>query len=214
MITYIPVTGWSFTDPGPTRTAFSDMASTAGNRKKFIDGCMQFMHTYGFDGVDLDWEYPVAEDRGGKKADRANYVTLAKEMKAAFGNKYGISMTLPTSFWYLQHFDLVGIQDSIDWFNLMAYDLHGIWDKDSKFVGPYIAPHTNDTEIDLGLDLLWRAGVTPDKVVLGQGWYGRYPFFFALSFLSSHLLNHQGLFPQHSRCYGPHVRFLTVWHSR
>lgn len=26
---------------------------------------------------------------------------------------------------------------------------------------------------DLGLDLLWRAGVTPDKVVMGQGWYGR-----------------------------------------
>ena len=55
----------------------------------------------------------------------------------------------------------------------MAYDLHGIWDAQSKFVGPYIAPHTNITEIDLGLDLLWRSGVDPAKVVMGQGWYGR-----------------------------------------
>lgn len=40
------------------------------------------------------------------------------------------------------------------------------------FVGPYIAPHTNLTEIDLGLDLLWRAGVQADKVTLGMAWVG------------------------------------------
>ena len=45
----------------------------------------------------------------------------------------------------------------------------GTWDAQSIFVGPYIAPHTNITEIDAGLDLLWRAGVSPDKVVMGEG---------------------------------------------
>ena len=171
--TWISVGGWSFTDPGPMQTAFSEMTSNSGNRQKFIKGLIKFMDTYGFDGVDIDWEYPGADDRGGKSQDTANYVSLATELRAAFGTKYGISMTLPTSYWYLQHFDLLGIQKSVDWFNLMAYDLHGIWDKQSKFVGPYIAPHTNITEIDLGLDLLWRSGVDPAKVVMGQGWYGR-----------------------------------------
>lgn len=94
-------------------------------------------------------------------------------MRAAFGTRYGITITLPTSYWYLQHFDLPGIQSSVDWFNIMAYDLHGVWDADSKFVGPYIAPHTNITEIDAALDLMWRAGVDSAKVILGQGWYGR-----------------------------------------
>ena len=47
-----------------------------------------------------------------------------------------------------------------------------MWDKQSRFVGPYIAPHTNLTEIDLGLDLLWRAGVQADKVTLGMAWVG------------------------------------------
>ena len=56
------------------------------------------MDTYGFDGVDLDWEYPGADDRGGKSQDTANYVSLAAELRAAFGRKYGISMTLPTSY--------------------------------------------------------------------------------------------------------------------
>ncbi|CZS88466.1 uncharacterized protein RAG0_00213 [Rhynchosporium agropyri] len=170
---WISVGGWSFTDPGPTRTAFSTMSSTSANRKAFVNGLIKFMDTYGFDGVDLDWEYPQSDDRGGATADTANYVALVKDMSAAFGPKYGITVTLPTSYWYLQHFDLVGMQSSVDWFNLMSYDLHGVWDAESKNIGPYIAPHTNITEIDLGLDLLWRAGITPDKVVLGQGWYGR-----------------------------------------
>lgn len=55
----------------------------------------------------------------------------------------------------------------------MSYDLHGVWDGASKVIGPKVAPHTNVTEIDLGLDLLWRAGLKPAKVILGQGYYGR-----------------------------------------
>jgi chitinase len=171
--TWISVGGWSFTDPGSTQKAFSNMASSASNRAAFINGLVHFMDTYGFDGVDIDWEYPGADDRGGVGADTANYVALTKQMREAFGSKYGLTVTIPTSYWYLQHFDLPGIEANIDWFNLMAYDLHGTWDAQSKYVGPYIAPHTNITEIDGALDLLWRAGVDSQKVVMGQGWYGR-----------------------------------------
>ena len=71
-------------------------------------------------GVDLDWEYPQADDRGGQPADTENYVALAKELKAALGQK-GLSMTLPTSFWYLQHFDVNSLQEYVDWFNFMSY---------------------------------------------------------------------------------------------
>ncbi|KAI0904346.1 hypothetical protein F4823DRAFT_634502 [Ustulina deusta] len=164
--TWISVGGWSFTDPGPTRQAFSDMASSSTNRQKFISSIKSFMNTYGFDGLDIDWEYPGADDRGGVQADSANFVTLVKELKESFGSK-GLTVTLPTSYWYLQH---LGCRTM---FNLMAYDLHGTWDADSQFVGPYIAPHTNLSEIDQGLGLLWRASVESSKVVLGQGWYGR-----------------------------------------
>lgn len=101
------------------------MASSSNNRQTFINGLIKFMDTYGFDGVDLDWEYPAADDRGGVAADKENYVALVKDLKSAFGTDYGLSVTLPTSYWYLQHFDLESMQDSVDWFNFMAYDLHG-----------------------------------------------------------------------------------------
>lgn len=61
------------------------MTSSPGNRKLFINGLISFMDHYGFDGVDLDWEYPQADDRGGLTADKANYVTFVKELRAAFG---------------------------------------------------------------------------------------------------------------------------------
>jgi chitinase len=83
--TWISVGGWSFTDPGPTRTAFSDMTSSSGNRQEFITGLLDFMNHYGFDGVDLDWEYPQADDRGGVTADTENYVALVTELRAALG---------------------------------------------------------------------------------------------------------------------------------
>lgn len=101
------------------------MSSTAANRAAFINGAIKFMDTYGFDGVDLDWEYPAAEDRGGLAADFENYVTLLQEMRSSFGSKYGLTITIPTSYWYLQHFDVANLQDSVDWFNFMSYDLHG-----------------------------------------------------------------------------------------
>ncbi|KAJ0274231.1 hypothetical protein CBS470a_011878 [Colletotrichum nupharicola] len=181
--TWVSVGGWSFNDPGPYQKAFSTMASSAGNRKMFIDGLIKFMEhvgtnilltqSYGFDGMDLDWEYPTADDRGSTADDTANFVLLCKEIKAAFGTRFGYSITLPASFWYLQNFGLAGMQPFVDWFNIMSYDIHGVWDAASKFVGPIVAPHTNLTEIDMGLDLLWRAGLKPEKVVLGQGYYGR-----------------------------------------
>ncbi|EUC34226.1 glycoside hydrolase family 18 protein [Bipolaris zeicola 26-R-13] len=172
--TWVSVGGWSFNDPGKYQQAFSIMSSTAANRKKFIDNLIKFMETYGFDGMDMDWEYPTADDRGGKPEDKANFVLLSRDIYNAFEKKgYGYSLTLPASYWYLQHFDLAKLQPYVHWFNLMSYDLHGTWDAASKFVGPYVATHTNLTEIDLGLDLLWRAGVKPENVVLGQGLYGR-----------------------------------------
>ncbi|KAI5249676.1 glycoside hydrolase [Aureobasidium subglaciale] len=118
-------------------------------------------------------QYPAAEDRGGRPEDTANFVSLCKEIKAAFGGIYGFSITLPASYWYLRHFDVKGMEPYVDWFNVMTYDIHGVWDSENRFTGPYVRPHTNLTEIDEGLSLLWRAGVSAGNVVLGLGWYGR-----------------------------------------
>lgn len=51
--------------------------------------------------------------------------------------------------------------------------IHGIWDQRIEWTGPYLKGHTNLTEIEDGLNLLWRNGITPDQVVIGYGFYSR-----------------------------------------
>ncbi|KAJ9297889.1 CAZyme family GH18 [Paecilomyces variotii] len=166
--TYISVGGW---DLGGQ--IFSDMVSSSGNRSKFIKSAISFMKKHGFDGIDIDWEYPAASDRGGNSADTKNYVSFLKELKEACGKTYGITATLPSSYWYLQGFDVTSMANYVDYFNFMSYDIHGTWDGNSKYTSSVVNPHTNLTEITQGLDLLWRSKIDPRKVLLGLGLYGR-----------------------------------------
>lgn len=78
------------------------------------------MNTYAFDGIDIDWEYPVAPERGGRPADKANYVQFLKELRAAYGASFSITATLPSSYWYMQDFDIVNMEPYLDWFNIMS----------------------------------------------------------------------------------------------
>ncbi|KAI3068615.1 CAZyme family GH18 [Aspergillus niger] len=171
----IAVGGWTFSD-APTQHLWTQMARSYENRQTFINSVVKYLKDYHLDGIDIDWEYPSASDRGGEPQDAANFVTLLGELREAFDREnpgWEISATLPTSYWYLRGFDPAGMAKYVDYFNLMSYDLHGMWDQDITWTGPYLKGHTNITEIDLGLDLLWRNDVDPSKVVFGFAFYGR-----------------------------------------
>ncbi|RAH52514.1 glycoside hydrolase [Aspergillus piperis CBS 112811] len=175
--TWISIGGWSMNDADqPTATTFSDLAASTSAQKAFFKSLLSFMTTYGFDGVDIDWEYPVASERSGKAADLKNYPTFLQNLKTALGStghNYGLSITVPSSYWYMQNFDIVAIEKTIDWFNVMTYDLHGTWDSTDPYIGPYVYAHTNLTEIDQTMDLFWRNSISPSKINLGLGFYGR-----------------------------------------
>lgn len=168
------------------------------NRQTFISSLMSYLQKYGLDGVEIgqlptaiaffsvfsvltwgdltNWEYPAATDRGGTADDTDNFVVLLAEMREAFdavNPGWEITCTLPSSYWYMQSFSLESMQKYISFFNMMSYDLHGMWDQDNKYTGSYLRGHTNLTEIDVGMDLLWRNNIDPKKVVMGMGFYGR-----------------------------------------
>lgn len=173
---FIAIGGWAFNDPGPTASVFSALAADPALQKVFFSSLISFMSTYNFDGVDIDWEYPGADDRSGRASDFANFPSLVKNLKAALlssGGRSGLSVTLPVSYWYLQHFDIARLELWVDFFNIMSYDLHGLWDKDNKWLGPFLNSHTNLTEIEEYMDLFWRNGISPTKLNLGLAFYSR-----------------------------------------
>ena len=173
---FISVGGWTFSDNGTaTQPVYGNIAASIANRQTFANNVVKFMEHYGFDGIDIDWEYPGAPDRGGHPDDTKNFVSLLQTLRSTFDNsprKLGITFTVPSSYWYLRWFDLPNLIKYADWINLMSYDLHGVWDRNNP-IGSIVQGHTNLTEIKLAAELLWRVKVPPEKVVLGFGFYGR-----------------------------------------
>jgi chitinase len=92
--TWIAIGGFDFSSPGPTHTTWSDVASTSMSRAAFISSLIDFMTKWGFEGVDIDWEYPGIPDRGGRPEDTQNLASLVADMRAVFGTKFGISVTM------------------------------------------------------------------------------------------------------------------------
>jgi chitinase len=63
-----------------------------------------------------------------------------KEMRAAFGTRYGLSVTLAPDYWYLRGFKPAAMQQYVDFMGFMSYDLHGPWDTDVETLGSYVLP--------------------------------------------------------------------------
>lgn len=84
-------------DPGPYRTVFSDLVKSKSAQNEFVESVATFLTVNDFDGVDLDWEYPVAPDRGGVPEDFDNYVVLLQSLRNrlnTMGRQIGMSIRL------------------------------------------------------------------------------------------------------------------------
>lgn len=69
----IAIGGWN---ESPAK--YSTMAANEGSRRQFASSCVSFIKKYGFDGLDVDWEYPGAANRGGRPEDKTNFILLLK----------------------------------------------------------------------------------------------------------------------------------------
>ncbi len=128
------------------------------------------MAQYGFQDVDLDWEYPETPKRGGKADDTENYVSFVRKMRAAFGDQYDLIITLAPDYWYLRGFDAKAMESYVD---LMAYDLHGFWDADIKTLGSIVRGQTDIRAIYNDTLPLWFDALEPAEINFGLALYGR-----------------------------------------
>ncbi|KAF7864528.1 hypothetical protein EAF04_006660 [Stromatinia cepivora] len=151
---------------------WSQMVENQGNRAAFIGSVEQWLSTFGFQGVDLDWEFPTSLN------DRDGFVALVREMRESFNANYptknwGISVVLPPDIYSLQFFDPINLEPYTNFFNFMSYDLHGPWEASDPSLGAFVRPQTSLPDITTALSPLWFAGVDPTKLNLGLAAYGR-----------------------------------------
>ncbi|XP_041051196.1 acidic mammalian chitinase-like isoform X2 [Carcharodon carcharias] len=122
--TLLSIGGWNF---GTQK--FSVMASTSETRQIFIKSVTGFLRHYGFDGLDIDWEYPVG-------ADKKHFTMLAQEMVAAFeaeAKSSGkprmlLSAAVSAAPGYVSfRYEVPQLGQTLDFFNVMTYDFFGPW---------------------------------------------------------------------------------------
>ena len=187
----VSIGGW---DQAPQ---YSDIALTARSRSRFAASCIKaFVLGQGFDGIDLDWEFPV---RGGmnrsRPEDRADATALVRELRRqldALGRSrhrhYLLTVATPAGTWQQggaysvsDSYDLAAIARSADWLNVMTYDMNNIFSPVAGFNAPLEGdPRDREPPPQRSLDNVTSAvgyyeahGVPPGKIMLGVAFYGR-----------------------------------------
>lgn len=167
---------------------FSAAAATPMSRARFAQSVIEaFFRPYPglFDGVDVDWEFPVSGGRPGNLArieDRTNFTLLIAELRrrliefsALERRELELTIAVSAAPNKIVNLDAAALAPLVDRIHLMAYDYHA----GSAFAGfnaPLFASAGDpnpDLNVDASVNALIRAGVPPGKVTLGVAFYGR-----------------------------------------
>jgi len=160
---------------------YSRMVATQASRKKFIDSAVEFIERYGFEGLDLDWEYPVCwqvDCDAGPSADKENFALLVKELSDVFRPK-GLLLTAavsPSKKVIDAGYDVPELNKYLDIINVMTYDYYGHWDKKTGHVAPlYHHPDASNPTFSANYTMnYWHSkGADKKKLVMGMPTYGQ-----------------------------------------
>lgn len=158
---------------------FSLMASKPSSRRAFIDSCLEVAREFGFDGVDLDWEFPESPFEMGLLG------LLVREFRSRVKNEArftsGPRLLITAAVYYSVGPFLSGrkrvypaqsMAKSLDWVNVMSYDYNGAW---SNLTGPNSALFDPRSKVNTvnGIKSWIRAGMPSEKMVMGLPLYGR-----------------------------------------
>ncbi|GAB6032002.1 hypothetical protein CHUAL_010379 [Chamberlinius hualienensis] len=154
---------------------YSIMASSPEKRNTFVSSVVEFLRKYQFDGLDIDWEYPT--QRGGKPEDKQNFVSLLKDLRAAFKNDWIISVAVAAPMYIINEaYDVPIISSLVDIINIMTYDYHGKWDNKTGHNCPLYQRadgHDAITNVNNTIHHYIRLGAQRRKLHLGLPFFGR-----------------------------------------
>ena len=161
---------------------FPRVASDPGTRSQFAHSCMQQIRSYGFDGIDIDWEYPCYAEHNGTPADRENFTLLLRVLRDSLntGRRSGgqpllLTAALPSGGPNAMAMDIKALGNILDFLNIMTYDFNGPWSPLANHNAP-LYPSTGispDQTVDGSFKFYTLScGIQAGKLNLGIPFYG------------------------------------------
>ncbi|XP_072382080.1 chitinase-3-like protein 1 [Diabrotica undecimpunctata] len=160
---------------------FSIVAADPSKRQRLARECLALIEEYGYDGIDIDWEYPTLRD-GSHPEDKDNFVEMLKDFQDIMKPK-GLLLTAAVagavdkieSAYHVEE-----VAKYLDMINVMTYDYHGAFDNLVGHVSPLHAS-SKDYEhgrnatytVATGLEYWLYKNADPSKINLGLPTYGR-----------------------------------------
>jgi chitinase len=149
---------------------FNKMSASESARKTFVTNVAAFLDKYGYDGVDIDWEVPNAENR-------SDCTRLMQELRDALPSPWLISMAVtadPSN--YGQGLDIPALAPLLDFMNVMTYDFYGTWSGATGLVSPLFQDPADPEQagsVKTSMDLYENQYAVPvSKLNIGTPFYG------------------------------------------
>ncbi|MFC6089031.1 chitinase C-terminal domain-containing protein [Saccharothrix lopnurensis] len=195
--TLISVGGWAetggFLNPDGTRNASGGFyklgAQPQATVDAFADSAVDFIREYGFNGVDIDYEYATSNNHAGNPDDSwisnanrgtlwAGYEKIMKTLRekldrasAQDGRHYLLTAAVPASGWLLRGQEAYQVTRYLDYLNIMSYDLHGSW---NHFVGPNASLYDDGKDGELAAGGVYTAPQYEGMGYLNTDWAYHY----------------------------------------
>lgn len=175
--TLVSIGGWAetgghFNDNGDrvadggfyTMTTNPDGSINHQGIEAFANSSVAFIRQYGFEGVDIDYEYPTSMNDAGNPQDfgianplrgslMTSYVELMRVLREKLdqageqdNTHYMLTIASPSSGYLLRGMETMQITQYLDYVNIMTYDLHGAW---NEYVGHNSALFDNGNDPEL-----------------------------------------------------------------
>jgi chitinase len=170
----LSIGGWTWS------VNFPAAASTQQGRETFARTSVEFMKNWGFDGIDVDWEYPAND------VEASNMILLLQAVRDELdsyaaehtpGHHYELSIAAPAGAQHYEKLKLAELGQVLDHINLMAYDYAGSWETNSGHQANLYPSTSNPASTPFStvaaVDAYLAGGVPASKLILGLPIYGR-----------------------------------------
>lgn len=174
------VGGWNF-----GTEAFTAVCKDESTMQHFARTAVTFLRQYGFDGLDLDWEYPGS--RGSPVSDKPKFTQLIRiikeeferETKSSWATRLMLTSAVAAGDDEIERgYEMKEICDLLDYIHIMTYDFHGgsfddLTGHNAPLFGNTGLPSTANFNVDAAVQAWIGAGCSRSKLVMGLPTYGR-----------------------------------------